>query len=66
MRSLYNRMPVILPQNASTQWLNPAPRASLDLRRLLLPYPAAEMEAHPVSTLVSNPANGLPECILPN
>jgi putative SOS response-associated peptidase YedK len=30
---------------------------------LLKPYPAEEMAAHPVSTLVNNPANDSPQLI---
>jgi putative SOS response-associated peptidase YedK len=32
---------------------------------LLQPYPASEMIAHPVSTVVNSPANDLPACIEP-
>lgn len=64
VRPIHNRMPVILPRQAYGQWLDPAPRPSADLRPLLIPYPAAEMEARPVSALVNNPANDRPECLL--
>jgi putative SOS response-associated peptidase YedK len=30
------------------------------------PYPAEEMEAHPVSTLVNNAANDRAECVVPD
>lgn len=65
MSPIHNRMPVILPRHAYGQWLDPSPRFPIDLQRLLLPFPAAEMEAHPVSTLVNNPANDLPACVTP-
>jgi putative SOS response-associated peptidase YedK len=61
MRPIHNRMPVILPAAAQAQWLDPAPR--FDLQKLLLPYPSAEMEAYPVSTLVNSPANDRPEIL---
>ncbi len=61
MSSIHNRMPVILPAAAQAQWLDPAPRS--DLQGLLVPYPTAEMEAYPVSTLVNSPANDHPEII---
>jgi len=32
---------------------------------LLMPYPADEMVAYPVSTRVNNPAYDTPECIAP-
>ncbi|OQY30464.1 MAG: hypothetical protein B6I38_07475 [Anaerolineaceae bacterium 4572_5.1] len=60
---LHNRMPVILPSNAYAQWLDTKSRA--DLQHLLLPYPAEEMDAYPVSTLVNNPANDRAECVAP-
>ena len=65
MASLHNRMPVILPNNVYTQWIDPAPRFPIDLKSLLAPYPASEMEAYPVSTLVNSPGNDRPECVTP-
>jgi putative SOS response-associated peptidase YedK len=35
------------------------------LRPLLAPYPADEMEAYPVGTLVHSPANDRPGCVRP-
>ncbi len=66
MSRLHNRMPVILPSNVYTQWLDPSPRQPQELNALLTRYPAEEMTAHPVSTLVNSPANDRPECILPH
>lgn len=63
MASIHNRMPVILPRAAYARWLDPTPQAPADLQDLLVPYPAAEMEAYPVSTMVNNPANERPEVI---
>ena len=65
MAKLHNRMPVILPESAYEQWLDPAPRKPEELQSLLVPYPAAAMTAYPVSTLVNSPANDRAECILP-
>ena len=65
MQSIHNRMPVILQQDAYTQWLDPAPQSPNRLQSLLVPYPADEMEAYPVSTLVNSPGNDQAECILP-
>ncbi len=62
---IHDRMPVILPRNAYATWLDPAERTPQDLQHLLSPYPAEEMVAYPVSTLVNSPANDLPECITP-
>jgi len=65
MAKLHNRMPVILPESAYTQWLDPAPHKPEDLQNLLVPYPTAAMTAYPVSTLVNSPVNDRAECIVP-
>ncbi len=65
MASIHNRMPVILPRDAYAQWIDPNPRHPADLKDLLVPYPADEMESYPVSTLVNSPNNDQAECILP-
>jgi putative SOS response-associated peptidase YedK len=36
-----------------------------DLKGLLTPYPAGEMEAAAVGTMVNSPANDGPECLEP-
>jgi putative SOS response-associated peptidase YedK len=64
MSPIHNRMPVILPAASQAQWLDPAPRSGL--QSLLVPYPAAEMEAYPISTLVNSPANDRPEILARN
>ncbi len=65
MASIHNRMPVILPRDAYAQWIDPSPRLPIDPKKLLVPYPAGEMEAYPVSTLVNSPGNDRAECVLP-
>ncbi len=66
MANIHNRMPVILPRQAYKQWLDPAEHKSTEqLQALLVPYPAKEMTAHPVSTTVNNPRNDVPDCIEP-
>jgi putative SOS response-associated peptidase YedK len=62
MSTIHNRMPVILPDVAQAQWLDPAPMSGL--QALLVPYPAGEMEAYPISTLVNSPANDRPEIVV--
>lgn len=64
MATLHNRMPVILPPSAHDQWLDPTPQKPESLQRLLTQYPATEMTAHPVSTLVNNPAHDQAELIV--
>ncbi len=62
---LHVRMPVILPDAAYAAWLNPSGQDVERLQSLLRPYPAEEMTAYPVSTVVNNPANDAPSCTEP-
>jgi putative SOS response-associated peptidase YedK len=62
---LHNRMPVILPPDAYTQWLETTPQQPANLQQLLVPFPSDQMEVYPVSNLVNNPAFDQPECITP-
>lgn len=73
MEPIHNRMPVILRPEDEALWLDrsAAPEGSdsgsssalQSLRELLKPYPAEEMEAHPVSTIVNSVKNDTEECI---
>lgn len=65
MMPLHNRMPVIIHQDAYAQWLEKSPQTPENLQPLIKPYPSDEMTAHPVSTLVNNPANDRAECVVP-
>lgn len=65
MAPIHNRMPVILQRDAYAQWLDSAARTPDSLQNLLASYPAEEMTAHPVSTLVNSPANDRAECVTP-
>jgi putative SOS response-associated peptidase YedK len=65
MAPIHNRMPVILPPTSYTQWLDSQAQTHDRLQYLLIPFPAIEMEAFPVSLLVNNPINDRAECILP-
>ncbi|MBX5449571.1 SOS response-associated peptidase [Thermogemmatispora sp.] len=57
LATIHNRMPVILPREACERWLDPTLQATEALLPLLRPYPAAEMQARPVSRLVNDPRN---------
>ena len=59
---IHDRMPVILPRERHAEWLDPAAEPS-SLAALLEPFPAAEMEAYPVSTWVNAPQHDDPRCI---
>jgi putative SOS response-associated peptidase YedK len=65
MSRLHNRMPVILPPASFEQWLDPSPRQPQTLDALLKPFPANEMTAYPVSTMVNSPAIDRPELVVP-
>jgi putative SOS response-associated peptidase YedK len=65
MATIHNRMPVILPSEAYSQWLDPSEQRPEDLQKFLKPYPAEEMKAFPVSRLVNSPENDTPQCIQP-
>jgi putative SOS response-associated peptidase YedK len=65
MRPLHNRMPVILRPGDYELWLDPAVGQAELLQPLLVPYPAEEMEAYPVSRRVNSPDNDDPACVEP-
>lgn len=62
MEPIHNRMPVIIPVAEYDRWLTASP---LQVKGLMKPYDADEMEAYPVSTLVNSPRNEVPDCIDP-
>jgi len=55
LQPIHDRMPVILAPALWDRWLDPEFRDSEALRRILMPYDTAEMEAFPVSKRVSSP-----------
>jgi putative SOS response-associated peptidase YedK len=65
MAPIHNRMPVIVPEHTFPQWLDPLAQLPANLNSLLVPYPAEEMQAWQVSTLVNSPANDRPEVVAP-
>jgi len=48
MAGIHDRMPVILPPGTRDRWLGPTTDES-ELRQMLVPLPAEELEAYPVS-----------------
>jgi putative SOS response-associated peptidase YedK len=60
MAPIHNRMPVIIPEEAYEQWLDPEERGDPDL---LVPYPEEELTAYPISTWVNSPAHDDARCI---
>ena len=65
MKSIHDRMPVILPREAEASWLDPEEQDTAMLSELLLPYDSDRMEGYEVSTLVNSPRNNFPEVIEP-
>lgn len=63
MADIHNRMPVILRPEDEASWLNRGNNDIDHLMSLLQPYPADEMSAYPVSTLVGNVKNDTEQCI---
>ena len=60
---IHDRMPVVLPPEVWSDWLDREladPAAAAELLRV---YPAARLAKHPVSTLVNKVANNTPELI---
>ena len=62
---IHNRMAVILPPQHHQQWLDPKFQDADKLAQLLVPYPATDMKAHPVGTMVNNPKFEDARCIEP-
>jgi putative SOS response-associated peptidase YedK len=63
MRTLHDRMPVILPAQDYERWLDPATQDVEALKALLRPYPSEDMTAYPVSTYVNNPRHEDAKCL---
>jgi putative SOS response-associated peptidase YedK len=64
LETVHTRMPVILPPASYAQWLAAAEQDSASLSQLLRPCPADDLEGYIVSTLVNDPKNDRPECIV--
>lgn len=62
---LHDRMPVILPPARYKDWLSQGSIGPDAAEAMLLPFPADEMEAVPVSSLVNSPKNEDPRCLEP-
>lgn len=65
MRSIHDRMPVILDPTDFARWLDPETMESEKILELLRPCPSEKLQAYPVSTLVNNPRNDSDECLVP-
>lgn len=63
MKSIHDRMPVILKPEDEQTWLNPTNMDPEGLNHLLKPLPEEFMEAYEVSSLVNSPKNNSPRLI---
>ncbi|WP_409296713.1 SOS response-associated peptidase [Peribacillus sp. SCS-26] len=64
-RDVHDRMPVILPPESYSDWLDPELHDAAVLKSLLVPYPADKMDKYQVSTLVNSPKNNTPDLLSP-
>jgi putative SOS response-associated peptidase YedK len=65
MKSIHNRMPVILSEQHYDFWLSKEEMDPESLNPLLKPYTEKTLHAFPVSREVNNPRNDVPECVKP-
>jgi len=65
MRTLHERMPVILHKDDEEEWLDRSVTDAVQVERMLGPYPSADMKVVPVSRDVNNVRNNGPELIAP-
>lgn len=66
MEPIHNRMPVILKEEDEQRWLNPDMSELEQVKELLKPYPAEEMDAYIVSTRVNSPTFNDPSLLNPS
>lgn len=65
MRTLHERMPVIIPPENFSRWLDPNVQDRDTLESMLQPAADDLLVAEPVSTTVNNPRHEVPECVVP-
>ena len=63
VRPIHDRMPVILPEELETLWLDEEMQDAAALVSVLAPYPSERMAAYEVSALVNSAFNDGPELI---
>ncbi len=65
MQPIHHRMPVILPKEKRTAWLEKSPSAQFDAKNYLKPYESSAMVAFEVSNYVNAAANDDQGCVIP-
>jgi putative SOS response-associated peptidase YedK len=63
MRTIHECMPVIVAPEDYARWLSDELQDPVEIGEMLVPYPAEEMRAYPVSTRVNSVKNDGPELI---
>jgi putative SOS response-associated peptidase YedK len=64
LRTLHDRMPVVIPPEKRRLWLDPAADTH-ELSALLRPCDSSELLFYEVSRMVNSPNNNSPQCIVP-
>lgn len=62
LKRIHDRMPVVLPKDAESEWLTAGPEAR---KQLCQPYPEDDLAAYEISTRVNDPGNDDPAVIEP-
>lgn len=62
LKPIHDRMPVVLPKGAESEWLTAGPEAR---KQLCQPYPEDDLAAYEISTRVNDPGNDDPAVIEP-
>ncbi len=65
MAMIHDRMPVILHPRDYGRWLEPSAQTPDQVLPMIKSYPAEEMDAYPVSTLVNKASTDVPELVVP-
>ena len=65
LRSIHDRMPVVLPPERWEEWLDPTNDDVEGLRGLMVPAPNDLLELYPISTKVNSVRNDGPELLEP-
>ena len=62
---IHDRMPLMVPRERWSAWLDPTGGSTEDLKGLLVPAAPGRLEAFPVSTQVNSVRNNGPELVEP-
>ncbi len=65
LAKIHERMPVIIAREDYERWLDPELSDPTEIQKMLVPYPADEMQAYPVGLQINNARNEGPELATP-